>query len=125
MFLASALFYYGLTTYYPNKIWLAVRQKDRPRRLLYPPIHLHYLSQKYHEMGVEVINTPGGPIRIYNREKTLCDSLRFWNKIGLDVALEALRNYLKSSEASRTRLLKYAKSCRIESTMRRYLEAMT
>ena len=124
VFLASALFYYGLTTYYPNSVWLAVRQNDRPVHLVSPPIRLHFLTPKYHQMGVSQISTPSGRIRIYDREKTLCDCIRFRNKIGLDVAIEALRNYLKSPGASRDRILKYARLCRVESTMRRYLEAM-
>ena len=124
VFLASALFYYGLTTYYPDKVWLAVRQNDRPARLAAPPVQLHFLTLKYHQMGVSHVSTPSGRIRIYDREKTLCDCVRFRNKIGLDVALEALRNYLRAPGASRDKVLRYARQCRVETTMRQYLEAI-
>lgn len=124
VFLASALFYYGLSTYYPDSIWLAVRQNDRPRRLVTPPVRLHFLTDKYHQMGVTVIDTPSGKIRIYDREKTICDCLRFRSRIGIDIAIEALRNYLQSKGASRDRLIRYSRECRVESMMLRYLEAM-
>lgn len=124
IFLASALFHYGLTTYYPSSVWLAVGQKDRVTRPVAPPVQLHFLTAKYHQMGVNVVTLASGDIRIYDREKTLCDCLRFRNTVGLDIALEALRNYLGMRGASRDKLMRYAKQCRVESMMRRYLEAI-
>jgi len=124
VFLASALIHYGLTTFSPGRIWLAVEQKDRVVLPEAPPIELHFLSRRYHQMGVDVLNTRGGQIRIYDREKTLCDCLRFRNQIGLDIGLESLRNYLGYRGASRDKLLRYAGQCRVEPLMRRYLEAM-
>lgn len=75
-------------------------------------------------MGVNVVSADNAEIRIYNKEKTLCDCLRFRNEIGVDICLEALKSYLQSPEASIDRILRYADQCRVGELMRRYVEAM-
>ncbi len=126
IFLASALAYYQLTTFSPSKIWVAVEHKYKVVLPEVPAIQLHYLSQRYHQMGVTIVPAQDAEIRIYDREKTLCDCLRFRNQIGIDVCLEALKNYLRLPEAaSMDRLVRYADRCRVGELMRRYLEVMT
>jgi predicted transcriptional regulator of viral defense system len=124
IFLASALAYYQLTTFNPPKICVAVEHKSKVVLPEAPPIQLHYLSKRYHQMGVNVVSVQNAEIRIYNREKTLCDCLRFRNTIGIDVCLEALKSYIDSPEASIDKLLRHADQCRVGDLMRRYLEAM-
>lgn len=124
IFLASALAYYGLTTFNPPKIWVAVEHKTKVVLPEAPPIQLHYISRRYHQMGVNVVSADNAEIRIYNKEKTLCDCLRFRNEIGVDICLEALKSYLQSPEASIDRILRYADQCRVGELMRRYVEAM-
>lgn len=122
--LLSALAYYDLATHNPWRISLAVENKAKvviPPAL---PIELHFLTKRYYEMGVTTVETPAGKIRIYDREKTVCDCLRFRNRIGLDVALEGLRNYLRARDRDIEKLLRYAAACGVESLVRRYLEAM-
>ena len=75
-------------------------------------------------MGVTVVSAQDAEIRIYDKEKTLCDCLRFRNQIGIDICLEALKNYLRLTEASMDRLVRYAEQCRVGELMRLYLEGM-
>ncbi|MEW6230492.1 MAG: hypothetical protein AB1700_20805 [Bacillota bacterium] len=71
------------------------------------------------------LDLPAGKIQICDREKTVCDCLRYRNRIGLDLAaLEGLKNYLRSPDRNTDKLLRYARLCRIEQLLRRYLEAM-
>ena len=124
IFLTSALAYYRLTTFNPPEICVAVEHKSKVVLPEAPPIQLHYLSQRYHQMSVNVVSAQNVEIRIYNREKTLCDCLRFRNTIGIDICLEALKSYIDSPEASIDKLLRHADQCRVGDLMRRYLEAM-
>ena len=124
IFLASALAYYRFTTFSPPKIWVAVEHKYKVVLPEVPPIQLHYLSQRYHQMGVTVVSAQDAEIRIYDKEKTLCDCLRFRNQIGIDICLEALKNYLRLPEASMDKLVRYADQCRVGELMRRYLEGI-
>ncbi|NPV81099.1 MAG: Abortive infection protein AbiEi [Firmicutes bacterium] len=124
VFLLSALSYYDLTTYNPWRVSLAVGSKAKVVLPQSPPIELHYLKSQYHELGAVVLELPAGRIRIYDREKTVCDCLRYRNRIGLDITLEGLKNYLKSPYRNIDKLLRYAGQCRIEHILLRYLEAM-
>lgn len=124
IFLTSALAHYQLTTFNPPKICVAVEHKSKVVLPEAPPIQLHYLSQRYHQMGVNVVWVQNAEIRIYDKEKTLCDCLRFRNTIGIDICLEALKSYIDSPEASIDKLLRHADQCRVGDLMRRYLEAM-
>jgi len=124
VFLLSALSYYDLTTYSPWRVSLAVQSKTKVVLPQSPPIELHYLSPQYYELGVITLDLPAGKIQIYDREKTVCDCLRYRNRIGLDLALEGLKNYLRSPNRNTDKLLRYARLCRIEQLLRRYLEAM-
>ncbi|MGI6131149.1 MAG: type IV toxin-antitoxin system AbiEi family antitoxin domain-containing protein [Bacillota bacterium] len=74
---------------------------------------------------VATVPAQDAEIRIYDKEKALCDCLRFRNQIGIDICLEALKNYLRSPEASMDKLLRYANQCRVGESTRRYLAGMT
>ena len=75
--------------------------------------------------GIEVRDFPGGRIRIYNPAKTVADTFKFRNKVGLDVALEALRDCLRSRKATRDELWHYAEICRVQKIMKPYMEALS
>ena len=124
IFLGTAIEYYSLSTYVSPKISVAVDRKAKVVLPDIPPIELHYLSPLYHQLGVELVSLPSGQARIYSKDKTVCDCFRFRNQIGLDVSLEALRNYLGSPDSSIDRLVDMARQCRVELLMRRYMEAM-
>ena len=122
--LISALAYYELTTQVPHEVHLALPKGRKPPRLKRPPLRIfHYDPHSFRE-GVAIQETDGAPLRIYNPERTLADCFKFRNKIGLDVALEALKLYMRRSKKDLTGLQKYARLCRVERVMKPYLEAL-
>lgn len=98
--LISALAFYELTTQIPHRVYIALprTEKNRPK-INYPPLDVVWLSEKPYHAGVELKNIDGIMIPFYSREKTLADCFKFRNKIGKDVALEALKKYISSKES--------------------------
>ncbi len=91
--LISALAYHQLTTQIPHEVYLALTRTARYPMLKHPPLHVFRFSMQAFKAGVETHTIDGVPVRIYGPEKTLADCFKFRNKIGLDVAMEALRAY--------------------------------
>jgi predicted transcriptional regulator of viral defense system len=113
--LTSAADYYELTTFNPSYITVAVPHNTPGFKLDYPPIQVYYFPHKYYEMGIEEIETDSGLIRIYNKEKTIGDLFRYMNKIGEDIAVETLKEYLKKrKERNIPKLLEYAEICGVK-----------
>jgi predicted transcriptional regulator of viral defense system len=122
--LLSALHYHNLTTQSPFEVWLALDVKARkPRTDL--PIHLVRFSGQSLMEGVEYFKVDGVSVKVFKPAKTVADCFKYRNKIGLDVALESLRECLKAGRCSVDDLWRYAKICRVGNVMRPYLEAMT
>lgn len=118
----SAWTYYGLTTQIPNGYYVAI---EKHRKVVAPEICnivLCYWEQKYCSIGVEDAVISNHKVKIFCREKSVCDAVKFRNKIGTDVAIEILKNYLKSKERNVARLMEFAKQMRILSVMYHYLE---
>jgi len=122
--LTSALEYHGLTTFNPSEITVAVRHYTSRFRMPYPPVRLFYFRESFYSPGIETIQTKHGSIRVYNREKTVCDLFRYRKKLGEDIALEGLRNYLKLKEANINKLKKYAELCQVKTVITPYLKAI-
>jgi predicted transcriptional regulator of viral defense system len=122
--LISALAYHELTTQIPHAVDVAVPRNGRAPRLDYPPLRVYRFSEAAYETGVETRDTDGVELRVYEPEKTLADAFKYRNKIGLDVALEALRMYRSRRGARFQRVLEHARTCRVERVMRPYLEAV-
>jgi predicted transcriptional regulator of viral defense system len=122
--LISALSFHNLTTQIPHQIYIALPVYAEEPRLEYPPVRIFWLSYKVYSTGIENHELDGIPIKIYGREKTIADCFKFRNKIGLDVALEALREYRKGNEFNVETLLMYARIDRVEKIIRPYLEAI-
>lgn len=121
--LLSALRFHNLTTQNPSEIWLALGSKAwRPRRTPFP-VRLVHFSDAAYKAGVETQTIEGVRVRIYSPAKTVADCFKFRNKIGIDVALEALRDYLKKHRGGTDKLWRYAKVCRVQRVMQPYLEA--
>jgi len=121
--LISALAYHGITTQIPHAVSVAVPRNSRRPSLDYPPIQAHRLSNAAYNSGIEENMIDGAPVRIYNPEKPLADCFKFRNKIGMDVALEALKLYKERKKFKPIELLDHAKICRVAMVMRPYLEA--
>lgn len=122
--LISALAFYELTTQIPHEVHLALPRGAEPPRLDHPPVRVYWFTGKAYSEGIEVRKVDGVPVRIYEAEKTLADCFKYRNKLGLETCVEALRRYVKRRDAQVSRLLAYARVCRVEKVMRPYLEAL-
>jgi predicted transcriptional regulator of viral defense system len=122
--LLTALRIHDLTTQAPFEVWIAIGNKSHPPRLNYPPLRTMRFSDAALAAGVETHRVDGMPIRVTNVAKTVADCFKFRNKIGLDVALEALREARRAKKASADELWRYARVNRVTNVMRPYLEAV-
>ena len=122
--LGTALSIHGLGTWEPPEVQLAIRRDSRIALPDFPPIKLYSFSGARFELGIIERATEAGLIRVYDREKTICDAVHFRNSLGLDIAMEALREYLKGRGRDIPRLLEYARLLRMEGSIRGYLEAL-
>jgi len=113
----SAWAYYELTTKLPPGICIAIEKKRKVILPDYPPVSLYYWSQSALEIGVTQREIDGYKVKIYDLEKSVCDAVKFRNKIGIDISSEILKNYLKRSDKNLTRLNEYAKRMRVANTM--------
>ncbi len=121
--LISALSFHELTTQIPHQVYVALPIDAEKPRLEYPSLRIFWLSQKVYSAGIENRELDGIPVKIYGIEKTIADCFKFRNKIGSDVALEALRDYRKSEDFNIETLLHYARIDRVERVIKPYLEA--
>jgi len=121
--LISALAYHELTTQIPHLVHLALPRTARHPMLAYPPLQVYRFSRAAFEVGIDTHVIDSVPVRVYGPEKTLADCFKYRNKIGLDVAIEALRSYRGRRGARLQAVLEYARTCRVERIVRPYLEA--
>lgn len=122
--LISALSFHGLTTQIPHKIYLALPQSVKRPKLAYPPLDIIWLSGEAYSAGIELHELDAISVPIYNRENTLADCFKFRTKIGLDLAIEALKDYLQGADRNMDDLLHYAAIDRVERVMEPYLKAL-
>ena len=122
--LVSALAFHELTTQVPHAVNIAVSRGTERPRLDYPPLHIFWFSGLAWSEGVEIHQIGQTSVRIYCPEKSVADSFKFRRKIGLDIAIEALKLYRRSPRFDASELLHYARICRVESVMKPYLEAL-
>ena len=118
----SAWNYYNLTTQIPNGLYIAI---EKHRKVVAPKItgiNLCYWEEKYCTMGVEEAEIANHKVNIFCIEKSVCDAVKFRNRIGTDVAVEILCNYLHRRERNISLLMDYAKQMRVMSTIQAYLE---
>jgi predicted transcriptional regulator of viral defense system len=121
--LISALSFHNLTTQIPHQVYLALPVDAEKPRLAYPPIRLFWLSGKVYSSGIEFHELDHVKVRVYGREKTIADCFKFRNKIGTDIAREALREGLRQG-CKVDKLLEFARTGRVENVMRPFMEAM-
>ncbi len=122
--LLTALRIHDLTTQAPFEVWIAIGNKDHPPRLDYPPLRTVRFSDAALAAGIETRRVDGVKVQVTSVAKTVADCFKFRNKIGLDVALEALREARRARKASADDLWRYAKINRVTNVMRPYLEAV-
>jgi predicted transcriptional regulator of viral defense system len=122
--LLSALQYHGLTTQIPHQVWVAVDSKARMPKAVDLPIKVVWFSGDSFTSGIDTFLAEGVEIHIYNPAKTVADCFKFRNKIGLDVAVEALKDCLKERKATIDQLWNYAKICRVSNVIKPYMETI-
>jgi len=122
--LASALAYHELTTHVPPSVTFAIPRSDKPVKLRYPPNSPFFFSEAQYRVGIEEHDVKAGHIRVYGPEKTVCDLFRFRNKLGEDLALEGLKEYLRSRKRDLNRLMKFAEVCRVKAIVSQYTKAL-
>lgn len=123
--LLSALQLHEIGTQAPFEVWVALPAGTHAPRMAYPPLRVIRLSGQAYAAGIEVMTRDGVPIHVYNIAKTITDCFKLRNKVGLDVALEALREAWKARKVTLDELWRYAKINRMTNVMRPYLEALT
>jgi predicted transcriptional regulator of viral defense system len=122
--LISALDLYGLTLQIPHYVYIALPTKARVPKIDYPPVRTTRMVDAVYSAGIEMLEVGDRKIPVYSPEKTLADCFKYRSKIGLDVALEAVKMYRKEKKVKVDKLMAYAKLCRVDKIMRPYLEAI-
>jgi predicted transcriptional regulator of viral defense system len=122
--LLTALQFHELTTQLPRQIWIAMPRGSHKPKIDYPPVKMVQFAGKAYSEGVEVVERDQVKLRVYSVAKTVSDCFKHRNKIGLDVALDALRDARAMKKASADDLWYFAKICRVANVMRPYLEAV-
>ncbi|MCP4164687.1 MAG: transcriptional regulator [Chloroflexi bacterium] len=121
--LLSALSFHEIGAQLPFEIWMAIDRKARLPSVDYPPMRFVRFSGQALTAGVEEHQIEGVDVPIYAPAKTVADCFKYRNKIGLDVALEALRDCRRQAKCTDHDLWHYAKICRVANVMKPYLEA--
>jgi predicted transcriptional regulator of viral defense system len=122
--LLSALVFHGITTQSPASVWIALRKGARTPVFTSPSLRIVRLSGPSLTEGIENHQVEGVSVRVYSAAKTVADCFKFRNKIGLDVAIEALKDSLRQKKATVNEISRYAKICRVSNVIRPYMEAL-
>jgi len=123
--LISALSHHGIGTQIPRVVDIAIEKDTKRPRIDYPPIRAFWFSGPAFRSGVQVHELDGVPVKVYSPAKTVADCFKCRNRIGLDVALEALREVRRGRLATVDELFEMARACRVANVLRPYLEAMS
>lgn len=122
--LLSALQFHQIGTQLPSQVWIALDRRARRPALKYPPLRVVRYSGAALTQGIETHRVEGQAVRIYSAAKTIADCFKYRNKIGLEVALEALREGWRARRFTLNELDRYARVCRVQRVMQPYIEAL-
>ena len=122
--LLSALAFHEMTTQNPTAVWIALGKGARRPAFASPSLRVVRLSGLSLTEGIESHRVEGVPVRVYSAAKTVADCFKFRNRIGLDVAIEALKECLRGKKASINDIYTFAKICRVSNVIRPYMEAL-
>jgi len=123
--LLTALLFHDLGTQMPSENWIAMPRGSHVPRMDYPPLKMVQMAEPVHAAGVETHVLDDVPIRVFSIAKTVVDCFKFRNKLGLDVALEALRDAREKTKVSVDEIWHYAELCRVAKVMRPYLAGLS
>ena len=122
--LLTALQIHELTTQLPRQVWIAMPQGSHVPKMDYPPVKMVQFSGEAYAQGIEAVRADQVELRVYGVAKTVADCFKHRNKVGLDVAIEALKEALVANKTNANDLWRFAKICRVANVMRPYLEAL-
>ncbi len=122
--LFSAWNFYQLSDFVPPEYHVAIEKSRKVALPDYPPIKVYFWSEKYWSVGITEATIGDTTVKIYEKEKSVCDAIKFRNKIGKDVEREVLTNYLKAKDRNIDKLLRYARLLRVEAQMKTYLSIL-
>ena len=122
--LLTALQFHELTTQLPRDLWIAMPRGSHVPNINYPPVKMIQFSGNAYSEGIEIFKRDRVNLRVFGVAKTIADCFKHRNKIGLDVALEALRDARAKKKVTSEDLWRFAKICRVANVMRPYLEAI-
>ena len=123
--LLTALRFHGLTTQSPAEVWIALSEKARRPRLDYPRLRVARFSGAALTDGIETHRVEKVEVRVYSAAKTVADCFKYRNKVGIDVAVEALRDFSRQHRGGMTSLARFARICRVTRVMQPYLDAIS
>ena len=122
--LLSALAFHEITTQSPASVWIALGKGARKPAIPSPSLRVVRLTEPSLSEGIEKRPVEGVTVRVYSAAKTVADCFKFRNKIGLDIAIEALKDCLRQKKATVNEIYRYAKICRVSNVIRPYMEAL-
>jgi predicted transcriptional regulator of viral defense system len=122
--LLSALAFHEITTQSPASVWIALGKGARKPAIVSPSLRVVRLTEPSLSEGIERQSVEGVTVRVYSAAKTVADCFKFRNKIGLDIAIEALKDCLRQKKATVNEIYRYAKICRVSNVIRPYMEAL-
>jgi predicted transcriptional regulator of viral defense system len=122
--LLSALAFHEITTQSPASVWIALGKGARKPAIVSPSLQVVRLTGPSLSEGIEKQSVEGVTVRVFSAAKTVADCFKFRNKIGLDTAIEALKDCLRQKKATVNEIYRYAKICRVSNVIRPYMEAL-
>jgi predicted transcriptional regulator of viral defense system len=122
--LISALSFHDIGTQLPHEVWIAIGRRARKPSLRYPPLRVLRFSGKALTEGIETHRIEGVDVRVYSAAKTVADCFKYRNKVGIDVAIEALRDFGRRRRGGATNLARFAGICRVARVMQPYLDSI-
>ena len=122
--LISALYHHNLTTEIPRYIEVAIPRNRPVPTIDYPPVKIYRFSDVPFSAGIEQMEIGAVVVNIYSPEKTIADCFKYRNKIGIDTAVEGLRNYLSRPNAKPAEVFRMAKICRVEKVIKPYMDSL-
>ena len=122
--LVSALAFHEITTQVPHEVYLALNRGAQRPRLEHPPVRVFWFTGQAFNAGIETHEMDGISVRVFGAAKTVADCFKYRNKLGLDMAIEAMKLFLQQGYGDPGELLRFARLCRVEKAMRPYLEAL-
>jgi predicted transcriptional regulator of viral defense system len=122
--LLSALQFHDIGTQQPHAVWVALPEATPAPAVDHPPLRIARLRGAAYAEGIDTVDDEGAPIRVYSVAKTVADCFKFRHKIGLDVALEALKDAWRQRRLPMDELIRCARINRVERVMQPYLETL-